>query len=89
MDELVIPNLHLLRAVEYFESELRRANVRVVWQSKFFAALCLALPYYLAGMLVVANTEKSRMAKLVVFGPLDETNLDNDRGLNPVRAQAW
>jgi hypothetical protein len=48
----------------------------------------LALPHYLKRILVFANSEKSRVAEFVVFGPLDETNLDHDLGLNPVGAEA-
>jgi len=37
-----------------------------------------SLPHYFARRLVVAKAEKSRVAEFVVFGPLDETDLDDD-----------
>lgn len=39
-------------------------------------------------MLVVAKTQKSGVAEFVVFGALDETDLDHDFGANPVSTQA-
>ena len=48
----------------------------------------ISLPHDLTRILVVTNTEKSRVTEFVVFRPLDETDLYNYLRLNPVGAQA-
>ena len=45
-----------------------------------------SLPHDLARVLVVANSEEARVAEFVVFGPLDETDLNDDLRSNPMRA---
>ena len=47
---------------------------------------CL-LSHHLTRMLVVANSEKSWVTEFVVFGPLDETDLYDDLGADPVGAE--
>src|SRR6185369_1780579 len=44
---------------------------------------------YLPCCLVEPDTEKARMAQLVVAGPLEESDLHNDLRSHPVRAYAW
>ena len=44
-------------------------------------------PHHFARVLVFANTEKSRVAEFVVFGPLNETDLDDDLRFDPVDSE--
>ena len=47
-----------------------------------------SLPHHSARVFVLANTQKSRVAEFVVFGPLDETDLHHDLRVDPVSAEA-
>ena len=44
------------------------------------------LSHNLARWLVVANSEKSRVAEFAVLGPFNETYLDDELGTDPVSA---
>ena len=37
----------------------------------------------------MTDAEKSRVAEFAVAGPLNEANLDDDLGTNPVGAETW
>ena len=46
------------------------------------------LAYDFARVFIVTHTQQSRMTKLVVFGPLNEADLDDDLRADPVSAYA-
>ena len=46
----------------------------------------ISLSHYFTRDLVFTKAEESRVAEFVVFGPLDETDLNDDLRSNPMRA---
>ena len=70
-------------------SELQAVPEGLSWVCVMFGwaafTLCVSLPHDFTRIFVVTNAEQSRVAEFVVFGPLDETDLDHDLRIRPMR----